>query len=212
MHDLTTLRKEYTQKGLDESELTPSPFTLFDQWLRLALESTLPEPYAMTLATATPQGSPSARIVLLRQFDKRGFVYFTNYESRKGRETLVNPQGALLFYWAELERQVRIEGKIETIDPAESDEYHNKRPPNSRLSAVASPQSEPIPNRQTLEARVEELTRQYPDGNIPRPPHWGGYRLVPSYFEFWQGRVSRLHDRLIYRLDGTAWTTGRLAP
>lgn len=213
MHDLTALRKDYTQNGLDESALTPTPFELFDAWLRLALESKIPEPYAMTVATATPNGNPSLRILLLRQFDKKGFVFFTNYESRKGKELMVNPQASILFYWPELERQVRIEGLIERISPAESDDYHNKRPANSRLSAVASPQSEIISGRSVLEARVQELSSQYPEGNIPRPPHWGGYRLVPSYFEFWQGRVSRLHDRLFYKKDEDGnWKTGRLAP
>lgn len=213
MHDLTALRKEYTQDGLDESALTTTPIELFDAWLRIALENKIPEPYAMTLATATPDGRPSARTVLLRQYDPRGLVYFTNYESRKGKETAANPHGALLFFWAELERQVRIEGRIEKTSDAESDDYHFKRPVDSRLSAVASPQSEIIASREVIEARVKELAAKYPDGAVPRPDHWGGYRFVPEYFEFWQGRAGRTHDRLFYRLakDGS-WKTGRLAP
>lgn len=213
MHDLTALRKEYTQYGLDESALTATPWELFDRWLRIALESKLPEPYAMTLATATPDGRPSARTVLLRQYDPRGLVYFTNYESRKGKESAANPHGALLFYWAELERQVRIEGRIEKTGARESDDYHNKRPLDSRLSAVASPQSEVIANREVIESLVKELAARYPDGKVPRPAHWGGYRLVPEYFEFWQGRTGRTHDRLFYRLgENGSWNTGRLAP
>jgi pyridoxamine 5'-phosphate oxidase len=213
MIDLTDRRKDYTQNGLEESALTKTPFELFDQWLRIALESNLPEPYAMTLATATPDGAASARIVLLRQADQRGMVFFTNYLSRKGREIRENPRGSLLFYWPELERQVRIEGLIARITPSESDDYHRLRPANSRIGAAASEQSEILPNRKALEDRVAELFAKYPDGEIPRPEHWGGYRLCPEYFEFWQGRTSRLHDRLFYQLGpGGIWETGRLAP
>ncbi len=213
MIDLTDRRKEYTQTGLDESALSPTPFGLFDAWLHIALESNLPEPYAMTLATATTDGAPSARIVLLRKVDERGFVFFTNYLSRKGGEICENPRCALLFYWPELERQVRIEGLIARVSPAESDEYHNHRPTKSRLAAAALVQSRVISGRAELETSFEALAQQYPKGDNPRPEHWGGYRLSPDYFEFWQGRTSRLHDRLFYRLGSVGiWETGRLAP
>jgi pyridoxamine 5'-phosphate oxidase len=213
MIDFSDRRKDYTQNGLEESGLTKTPFELFDQWLRIALESNLPEPYAMTLATATTDGAASARIVLLRQADQRGLVFFTNYLSRKGREICENPRGSLLFYWPELERQVRIEGLIARITPSESDDYHRLRPPNSRIGAAASEQSKILPNRKALEDRVAELFAKFPNGEIPRPEHWGGYRLCPEYFEFWQGRTSRLHDRLFYQLGpGGIWETGRLAP
>jgi pyridoxamine 5'-phosphate oxidase len=165
----------------------------------------------MTLATATPDGRPSARIVLLRNFDARGLVFFTNYQSRKGLELETNPRGALVFYWPEVERQIRVEGIVGRVSPQESDDYHQKRPANSRLGSVASPQSSVIGGRDVLEDLVRALGERYPEGP-PRPPHWGGYRLEPAEFEFWQGRPSRLHDRLRFRLSGGKWIRERLAP
>ena len=174
----------------------------------------IPEPNAMTLATATPEGSPSARIVLLKAFDERGFVFFTDYRSRKGAELEANPRAALVFYWAELERQVRIEGEVSIVAPAESDAYYASRPRPSRVGAWASPQSRVIPDRGWLEREYNAVQQRFagdPD-SIPRPPHWGGYRLLPSTFEFWQGRQSRLHDRIRYRLEDASWRVERLAP
>lgn len=209
--DLMAMRKDYSQRGLDESGAGNDPIALFDTWLRAALEQQLPEPYAMTLASASPDGAPSARILLLRQFDNQGLVFFTNYESRKGRELDLNPRASAVFFWPELERQVRFEGSVERISAAESDAYHLRRPPESRYGSAASPQSGVIASREDLARRVEELRRQYPSG-VPRPEHWGGYRLVPSVVEFWQGRPSRLHDRIRFRQQAGAWKRDRLAP
>ena len=211
MLDLTGHRKDYATRGLHEDEAGHDPLALFETWLRDALASEMPEPYAMTLATATPDGRPSARIVLLRNFDARGLVFFTNYQSRKGLELETNPRGALVFYWPEVERQIRVEGSVGRVSPQESDDYHQKRPANSRLGSVASPQSSVIAGRDVLEDLVRALGERYPEGP-PRPPHWGGYRLEPAEFEFWQGRPSRLHDRLRFRLSGGKWIRERLAP
>ena len=211
MLDLTGHRKEYTTRGLLESDAGTDPLLLFETWLREALARDLPEPYAMTPATATPTGMPSARILLMRHFDERGLVFFSNYHSRKGEELAANPQGAMVFFWPEVERQVRVEGLVERVGAEESDAYHQLRPPESRLGSAASPQSRAIAHRDILEDMVAALRRQYPDGP-PRPPHWGGYRLVPSAFEFWQGRPSRLHDRLRFWRDGDGWLRQRLAP
>ena len=211
MLDLTGHRKEYTTRGLLESDAGTDPLLLFETWLSEALALDLPEPYAMTLATATPTGMPSARILLMRHFDERGLVFFSNYHSRKGEELAANPHGAMVFFWPEVERQVRVEGLVERVEAEESDAYHQLRPPESRLGSAASPQSRAIAHRDILEDMVAALRRQYPDGP-PRPPHWGGYRLVPSTFEFWQGRPSRLHDRLRFWRDGDGWLRQRLAP
>lgn len=211
MLDLTGHRKDYAARGLSEEEAGHDPLALFENWLRDALASDIVEPYAMTLATATRDGRPSARIVLLRNFDHRGLVFFTNYQSRKGLELETNPQGALVFYWAAVERQIRVDGRVERVSPEESDDYHQKRPVNSRLGSVASPQSEVIAGRGALEDMVEALKQRYPDGP-PRPPHWGGYRLIPSEFEFWQGRPSRLHDRIRFTQKEKGWVRERLAP
>lgn len=211
MLDLTGHRKDYSTRGLSEEEAGHDPLALFEIWLRDALASEIPEPYAMTLATATTDGRPSARIVLLRNFDQRGLVFFTNYQSRKGLELETNPRGALVFYWPEVERQIRVDGQVSRISPTESDDYHQKRPVNSRLSSVASPQSEVISGRGALEDLVAALQRKYPNGP-PRPPHWGGYRLIPSEFEFWQGRPSRLHDRIRFTRKEGGWVRERLAP
>jgi len=211
MLDLTGHRKDYSTRGLSEEEAGHDPLALFEIWLRDALASEIPEPYAMTLATATMDGRPSARIVLLRNFDQRGLVFFTNYQSRKGLELETNPRGALVFYWPEVERQIRVDGQVVRISAEESDDYHQKRPINSRLSSVASPESEVIPGRGALEDLVQALQRKYPEGP-PRPPHWGGYRLIPQEFEFWQGRPSRLHDRIRFTRNEGGWVRERLAP
>ncbi|MUL38587.1 pyridoxamine 5'-phosphate oxidase [Gloeocapsopsis dulcis] len=207
------LRKDYTLQGLQEKNAEPNPFVQFQLWFDQALAAQLPEPNAMTLATATPDGKPSARMVLLKNFDERGFVFFTNYSSHKGQELAANPQAALVFWWAELERQVRIEGRVEKASDAESDEYFQSRPLNSRLGAWASDQSQVVASREVLEQRLQELQQKYEHAEIPRPSYWGGYRLIPSVIEFWQGRPSRLHDRLNYRYqkDGS-WRIERLSP
>lgn len=208
---LADLRKSYERAELDESASEADPFRQFDLWLRQAIDAELPEPNAMTLATVAPDGRPSTRIVLIKGFDARGVVWYTNYESRKGRELAANPFAALQFHWVELERVVRIEGRVEKVETAESDAYFASRPLDSRIGAWASPQSRVIASRAVLLANAAKYGAQFLL-HPPRPPHWGGYRLVPDGFEFWQGRKSRLHDRLRYRLDGSAWVRERLAP
>ncbi|RQV18871.1 pyridoxamine 5'-phosphate oxidase [Burkholderia cenocepacia] len=214
MTTLADLRINYSRASLDEADAAPDPFAQFDRWFKEALAAQLPEPNTMTLATVGAAGRPSARIVLIKGVDERGFVFFTNYESRKGHDLAVHPQAALLFYWIELERQVRIEGRIEKTSAEESDRYFASRPLGSRIGAWASEQSAVIDSRATLEAREKAVSERYGD-NPPRPPHWGGYRLVPDSIEFWQGRPSRLHDRLLYTRDAAAapgWTISRLSP
>ncbi|MEB3337667.1 MAG: pyridoxamine 5'-phosphate oxidase [Leptolyngbyaceae bacterium] len=210
---LADLRKDYTLQGLNESEADLNPFQQFQIWFDQALAAQLPEVNAMTLATATPNGIPSARIVLLKGLDERGFVFYTNYESRKGQELAQNPQASLVFLWAELERQVRVQGQVEKVSAPESDAYFQSRPLGSRLGAWASLQSQVVASREVLEERLESLGQQYPDQQVPRPSHWGGYRVLPTEIEFWQGRPSRLHDRLRYRrqADGS-WLRDRLCP
>lgn len=208
------LRKDYTLQDLSETEINPNPVIQFQKWFEQARAAQLPEPNAMTLATATPDGKPSARMVLLKDFDEQGFVLFTNYNSDKGQELAANPQAALVFWWAELERQVRIVGTVEKISPEQSDSYFEMRPPNSRLGAWASNQSQVIVDREVLEQQLQEFQRQYQNQEVPRPPHWGGYRVIPTEIEFWQGRPSRLHDRLLYTRcwDNSSWKIQRLSP
>ena len=209
--DLAQLRSDYSLKTLDESHVDRDPMKQFGVWMVEAIHAQVPEPTAMTLATADAKGRPSARIVLLKGMDGGGFVFYTNYKSRKGRELAANPQAALTFMWKELERQVRIEGKVEKVTAEESRAYYATRPLGSRIGAWASPQSEPIENRAWLEERWAALSKEYGD-NPALPPHWGGYRVVPDYLEFWQGRLSRLHDRIVYARAGDGWKLSRLAP
>jgi pyridoxamine 5'-phosphate oxidase len=198
--------------GLSEEDVNPDPFKQFSVWLEDALAAKLPQPLGMALATATRDGRPSVRMVLLRGVSERGFCFFTNYESRKAKELQTNPRAALVLYWAELDRQVRVEGTIERLSAEESDAYFQTRPRGSQLGAWASPQSQFIPNRELLERNLQELTAKYGSGQVPRPPHWGGYRLVPEAIEFWAGGDNRLHDRLRYTRDGQGWRVQRLAP
>jgi pyridoxamine 5'-phosphate oxidase len=209
--NLADLRNEYARETLDETHVDRDPLRQFDAWMKQAIEAKVPEPTAMTLATVDVRGRPSARIVLLKGADTRGFVFYTNYKSRKGRELAVNPHAALTFMWKELERQLRIEGVTEKVAVDESNDYFATRPLGSRIGAWASPQSEEIENRAWLERRWEALGKQHGE-NPPCPPHWGGYRIVPSYLEFWQGRQSRLHDRIAYTRVGDGWKIARLAP
>lgn len=207
-------RKEYTEIGIDFDDMAADPFSQFGEWFKEAANTGMQEPNGMTLSTVDADGRPSGRIVLLKGWDERGFVFYTNFESRKGKAMGVNPIAALNFWWRELERQVRIEGRIEFATDEESDAYYNSRPRGSRLGAWSSPQSEQIPGRETLQSRFDEMDERFPaDAPLPRPPFWGGYRLVPDRIEFWQGRRSRLHDRMVYELtDSGVWTLGRLAP
>jgi pyridoxamine 5'-phosphate oxidase len=209
--DLAQLRKSYERAALDEEASEADPLKQFEAWLAQAIDAKLPEPNAMTLATVGPEGRPSTRIVLIKGLDARGIVWYTNYDSRKGRELAEHPHAALQFHWVELERVVRIEGRVEKVAEADSDAYYASRPLDSRIGAWASPQSQVIASRAVLVASAARYSAQFLL-NPPRPPHWGGYRLVPDRWEFWQGRPSRLHDRLRYRLEAGNWVRERLAP
>ncbi|MFS8973204.1 pyridoxamine 5'-phosphate oxidase [Cupriavidus necator] len=216
MTQLADLRRTYVLGSLSETDVAPDPMSQFKRWFDEAVTAKLPEPNAMTLATVGADGQPSARIVLLKGIDDRGFTFFTNYESRKGLDMAANPRAALLFHWVQLERQVRVEGLVEKVSDDESDAYFASRPLGSRVGAWASEQSREVPGRNVLEQRELEYRSKFGE-NPPRPPHWGGYRLVPTAMEFWQGRPSRLHDRIAYRLQpgaqpGGAWQIVRLSP
>jgi pyridoxamine 5'-phosphate oxidase len=212
MH-IADIRKDYRLQTLDEAGVSADPIQQFGVWWQEALQSEIVEVNAMTLATANEQGVPSARIVLLKGYDERGFVFFSNYESKKAGDLQVNPVASLVFFWKELERQVRISGSVEKVTELESDQYFQSRPEGSRIGAWASPQSTVISSRQVIEEKVEALQASFEGKEIPRPLHWGGYRVVPSSIEFWQGRSSRLHDRIQYTLQSDDnWVIERLAP
>lgn len=212
--DLEKLRQEYAERTLDASDADPDPFRQLEHWLADALEAGLPEPNAMTLATCTPDGKPSARVVLLKGIEGGGLDFYTNYESRKGRDLEENPRAAVVFLWLELQRQLRVEGRVERVSEEQSSRYFQSRPIGSQIGAAASPQSRIMNDRAELERNFAELEKQYNEsGHISRPPYWGGYRIIPDCFEFWQGRRSRLHDRLQYALDAEGrWQLERLAP
>lgn len=215
---LADLRKEYTLNGLDAIDVLPNPIAQFRQWFEVALQAGVPEPNAMHLSTVAVDGRPSGRIVLIKEVDDAGFVFYSNYESRKGQELMHGagqhtPFASLTFFYPELERQIRVEGRVERVSPTESDAYFQSRPRTSQIGAWVSHQSTVIAGRNVLETRQHELETQFADQPIPRPDHWGGFRVVPDTLEFWQGRPSRLHDRIRYRRDDTgAWIIERLAP
>ncbi|NCI45127.1 pyridoxamine 5'-phosphate oxidase [Sediminibacterium soli] len=210
---IADIRQDYRLRSLNETDVAADPITQFGSWWKEAMHSQLEEVNAMTLATVSPEGKPAARIVLLKDYDANGFVFFTNYDSEKGRDMAAHPFAALVFFWKDLERQVRIEGTVAKLDAAESDAYFHSRPQASRIGAWASPQSTVVADREELEKRYETMQARFASGNIPRPEHWGGYLVTPTMIEFWQGRPSRMHDRLVYRLQDTGgWTVARLAP
>ena len=209
---ISSIRRDYQLQSLSESDVAQDPFEQFSKWWEQALASEIDEVNAMTLSTVTDEGRPSARIVLLKGFDTQGFVFYTNYESNKGQQLSKHPYASLVFFWKELERQVRIEGSCEKTSKEESEAYFNSRPIGSRLGAWASPQSKIITGRQVLEKNLDQVTKTYAEGEIPLPPHWGGFRVKPETIEFWQGRSNRLHDRIKYLKDGDGWKMVRLAP
>ncbi|MBU3744285.1 MAG: pyridoxamine 5'-phosphate oxidase [Sediminibacterium sp.] len=210
---IASIRRDYSLQTLDESGVAANPIDQFTIWWKEAVSSDIDEVNAMTLATVGADGAPSARIVLLKGYDANGFIFFTNYESKKGQDVEKHPVAALVFFWKELERQVRISGSVEKVSAEESDAYFQSRPEGSRLGAWASPQSKVISSRKVIEAQLESLQETYQQQPIPRPPHWGGYRVVPHTIEFWQGRSSRLHDRIQYKKDALGnWIISRLAP
>jgi len=209
LHDL---RQEYRTAQLLEKDVESNPILQFGKWFAAALDAQLYEPNVMTLATADRFGKPSARIVLLKEFDENGFVFYTNYESKKGQDLVENPQAALVFFWPELERQVRIEGVVSKVDVQTSADYFHSRPPGSQIGSMASPQSRVLDSRESLEEKVADLTKAFEGKEIPHPTHWGGYLIEPMHIEFWQGRPSRLHDRIVYNLVDGSWIINRLAP
>ena len=209
--NIADLRRNYMEAGLDENIVTPEPFAQFDRWFDEAVKAEMPMVNAMTLATVSAGGQPAARIVLLKGVDHGGFVFYTNYKSRKGRELTANPAAALLFHWVEIERVVRIDGRVDKLSTQESDDYFSSRPLGSRHAAIASPQSKAVQDRAALEARVAESEKKYGDHPV-RPAHWGGYRLIPQAVEFWQSRPNRLHDRVLYSRTARGWKISRLAP
>jgi pyridoxamine 5'-phosphate oxidase len=209
---IADIRRQYARARLDEAHVSPNPVAEFDRWFNQAQEAKVLEPNAMALATATRDGTPSVRLVLLKGYDERGFVFFTDYRSRKGAELEGNPRAALAFYWGELERQVRITGTVERTSAQESEAYFRTRPLGSRLGAWVSHQSRVIPSRAQLESGLREVKKRFPTDDVPLPPHWGGYRLRPEEVEFWQGREDRLHDRIRYVRDGERWRVERLSP
>jgi pyridoxamine 5'-phosphate oxidase len=208
---LANIRNDYNLQTLSEKDILKNPFQQAQQWLSEAIHHKIDEPTAMNIATVSPEGRPSSRIVLLKEINDRGFVFFTNYLSKKGKQLAQNPYAAATLFWKELERQIRIEGRIEKISAEESDQYYYSRPLGSRIGAIASPQSQIIENRETLEQKVAELEK-LPESEIKRPENWGGYLLLPEYIEFWQGRSSRLHDRLVFTFENNSWKLNRLAP
>jgi pyridoxamine 5'-phosphate oxidase len=209
---IADIRRDYMKATLSEDKVDKNPFSQFTFWWDEALRAEIDEVNAMTLSTISKDGKPGSRIVLLKGYDENGFVFFTNYESRKGRDLQKNPYASLLFFWKELERQVRIEGPCEKVTEAESDQYFLSRPDGSRIGAWASPQSQVIASRDVLDQNIIELENRFQGQHIPRPPHWGGYRVKPEQVEFWQGRPSRLHDRILYTRGSAGWTINRLAP
>jgi len=212
-YNLSELREEYYYEGLDETKIKRDPFELFNNWFNEAVDKKVFEPNAMTLATVDEKGKPSARIVLLKDVSKKGFVFFTNYESRKGKDLKINPNAAILFWWNILARQIRIEGKVEMLSSSESDAYFKSRPRGSQIGAAVSDQSSIIPGYSYLIDKFEKVSEKYKDAEIPKPQNWGGCRLIPEQFEFWQGRENRLHDRILFRrTSDSGWTIERLAP
>jgi pyridoxamine 5'-phosphate oxidase len=209
---ISEIRREYSLKELDVADVLPDPVEQFRIWLEEAIASQLIEPTAMTLSTVSEHGRPSSRVVLLKSFDSDGFVFYTNYNSQKGRELEAVPFAAANFFWPELERQIRLSGPVSKVSDAESDAYFASRPYTSRIGAWASDQSQPLSSRSMLVARVAALSAKYAIGGVPRPPHWGGFRIAPDHFEFWQGRPSRLHDRICYTRLGGDWQISRLSP
>jgi pyridoxamine 5'-phosphate oxidase len=211
-YSIADMRRNYTRDGLVESQAPDDPYSLFGLWFGQAVEVESTEPNAMMLATVDGNGQPHLRTLLLKGFDEQGFVFFTNYQSAKSEQLLAHPVAAMTFWWPDLERQVRIEGRVEQVGDEESDQYFHSRPLGSRLGAWTSPQSQVISGREELAQRLAEVEARYTDEDPPRPPHWGGFRLLPQMIEFWQGRPSRLHDRLRYRLENGQWLRERLAP
>jgi pyridoxamine 5'-phosphate oxidase len=210
--DIASLRREYMLSTLDEKKVDPNPISQFSEWFQQGADADLPEVNAMTLATVSPEGQPSARVVLLKDFDSRGFVFFTNYLSHKANELQENPRAALVFFWPELQRQVRVEGHVEKVSPQESDEYFASRPRDSQIGAIMSEQSQVVPDREYIDQLFECVQQRLENTTPSRPETWGGYRLIPNKLEFWQGRLNRLNDRILYSLEENQWEIYRLAP